>query len=244
MPDSCCPDCGGAGFFRTDAPVGDRNFGRLVPCDHPSHSESRLARLAGLSNLMPSELRKRISDIQPRANNKAVIDAAREMVKNRQGWLYVYGKAGNAKSDVLLAVTNEINAAGRGPALYVEFSRLLNWITEAHTEESSRSAFAAEKGRFPDSQGYIARLDRIVSFPVICIDEFDKARMTDFREEFLFEFMNLRWRQAVDGKSATLFASQTAPIDWPDPIRSRIEDGRFQIIHNLAPDGRRAMKRR
>ena len=96
----------------------------------------------------------------------------------------------------------------------------------------------------PESMGYQTRLDRISALPVILIDEFDKARMTDFREEFLFEFLNTRWRQAVAGETATLFAGQTAPIDWPDPIRSRIEDGRFKVVHNLAGDARRAMKRK
>lgn len=238
-----CPACGGTGFFRLDAPVGHRDFGRLVPCDHPSHSESRLSRLAGLSNLLPTEMRKRLRDIIQTRDNAPAIKAARDFLSDPRGsWLYLYGKAGNAKSDILLAVTNEINLAGKGPALYVEFARLLNWIGEAYAERDSRSK-ALGKGELPDSLGYVARLDRIAAFPVICIDEFDKARMTDFREEFLFEFLNTRWRQAVAGETATLFASQTAPIDWPDPIRSRIEDGRFEVVHNLAPDGRRAMQR-
>lgn len=238
LPSEGCPACGGTGFFRMDAPVGHRDFGRLSPCDHPSHTQARLSRLAGLSNLLPVEIKKRLRDIKSNSRNAEVLKAAREMVNNPRGWwLYIYGKAGNAKSDVLLAVTNEINAAGKGPALYVEFTRLLNWISEAYAERDSRSK-ALAKGEMPDSMGYMARLDRIAAFPVIAIDEFDKARMTDFREEFLFEFLNTRWRQAVAGETATLFASQTAPIDWPDPIRSRIEDGRFRVVHNLAADGR------
>lgn len=244
-----CPQCKGAGFFRLDAPAGSRDFGRLIPCDHPSHTSSRLSRLAGLSNLLPVELGKRLRDIRPNGKNREVLDAAKEMIREPRGWwLYLYGKAGNAKSDVLLAVTNETNAAGKGPALYVEFTRLLNWITEANSEKDYRSKFLAgghgQEGGMPESMGYIARLDRITSFPVIAIDEFDKARMTDFREEFLFEFLSARWRQAVAGETATLFASQTAPIDWPDPIRSRIEDGRFKVVHNLAGDARWAMKRK
>lgn len=240
-----CPACGGTGFFRLDAPVGTRDFGRLDACDHPSHTDQRLARLAGLSNLLPAETRKRLSDIKRNRQNGKVIDAAREMIDNPRGWwLYLYGKAGNAKSDVLLAVANEVNAAGYGPALYVEFTRLLGWISEAYAERDARSTALKTDGSIPDSLGYIARLDRIAAFPVIAIDEFDKARMTDFRAEFLFEFLNTRWRQAVAGETATLFAGQTAPIDWPDPIRSRIEDGRFRVVHNLAPDARPDQKGR
>lgn len=239
-----CPACGGTGFFRLDAPVGTPGFGRLEVCDHPSHTLARLARLAGLSGLLPAEAKKRLTDIKANDNNKEMLKAAREMIHQPAGWwLYLYGKAGNAKSQVLLAIHNEINATGRGPALYVEFARLLNWIGEAYAERDFRSK-AMTSGGLPDSVGYQARLDRIVALPVILIDEFDKARMTDFRNEFLFEFLNTRWRQAVAGETATIFAGQTAPIDWPDPIRSRIEDGRFKVVHNPAGDARRAMKRR
>lgn len=239
-----CPDCNGAGFFRHDVPVGHKDFGRLMPCDNPIHTSARLHRLAGLSNLMPAETRKRIKDIKPNTHNGEIVKAAKEMVKNPCGWwLYIYGKAGNAKSDILIAVCNELNILGVD-ALYIEFTRLLNWISEAYTERDTRNKYATKEGILPDSMGYQARLDRIAAFPVIAIDEFDKARMTDFREEFLFEFLNLRWRQAAAGKSATLFASQTAPIDWADPIRSRIQDGRFRVIHNLAGDARPLIKSR
>lgn len=244
MP-TTCPDCGGTGFFRLDAPVGSRDFGRIVPCRHPSHSRDKLSRLAGLSNLMPAELEKRLRDIRRNKDNGPMLAAAKEMIRTPRGsWLYLYGKAGNAKSDVLLAVCNEINASDKGPALFVEFARLLNWISEAYAEKAARGKAMRMDGEMPDSMGYIARLDKITSFPVIAIDEFDKARLTDFREEFLFEFLNTRWRQAVAGETSTLFASQTAPIDWHDPIRSRIEDGRFKIVHNLAPDARPEMKRK
>lgn len=241
-----CPECGGSGFFRLDAPVGSKEFGRVVPCDHPSHAETRLSRLSGLSNLLPNEATKRIKDIKPNGANTELLKAAKEMIDDPLGrWLYIYGKAGNAKSDILLAIVNEVNTRGGGPAMLVEFSRLLNWITEANAEKDYR-AKSLKSGIGPAdwaNEGYIDRLERIATIRILAIDEFDKVRMTDFREEFLFEFLNLRWRQAVAGTTATLFASQTAPIDWPDPIRSRIEDGRFRVVHNLAGDARRAMKR-
>lgn len=246
-PQVNCPKCNGMGFFRTDAPVGSRDFGKIVPCDHPSHNQERLLRLAGLSKLLPSEARKRLRDIRKNDLNHEILNAAREMIDEPRGrWLYMYGPAGNAKSDVLLAVCNEVNIAGKGPAQFVELARLLDWITEANAEKEYRTR-SMKGGIGPENwnnEGYIDRFERVVNIPVLAIDEFDKVRLTDFREEFLFEFLNTRWRQAVDGVTATLFAGQTAPMVWPDPIRSRIEDGRFKVVHNLAGDGRRASKRK
>jgi hypothetical protein len=71
----------------------------------------------------------------------------------------------------------------------------------------------------------------------LAIDEIDQARMTEFAEEFRFDFFDERYRQAVNGVTVTLFASQTDTDQLPDPLRSRFSQ--FPVVHNAAGDARK-----
>jgi DNA replication protein DnaC len=167
------------------------------------------------------------------------------MIEAPYGWLYLYGGPGNAKSEVLMAIVNELNLAGRGPALYLKFSYLLNRMRAAFAEQDYHHA-QARAGLSPEqwqNLGYLERFERLKAVPVLAIDELDKVRLTEFGLEFTFDFLDERYRQAIHGQTVTLFAGQTCPDDLPAPLSSRIYDGRFQVIHNPAGDARPAMRR-
>lgn len=66
--------------------------------------------------------------------------------------------------------------------------------------------------------------------------------MTEFATEFQFDVLDERYRSAIDGETMTIFASNTPPIELPAPIRSRVMDGRFQVVHNPGGDARPQMK--
>jgi hypothetical protein len=226
-----CPDCHGMGFFRLDVPPGDRRFGKPVPCDNPLHTAERLDRAAQLSNLHPGDLARRLADIDPNTGNSAMLIAACKMVDNPAGpagWLYIWGGPGNAKSEVLIAMVNEVNEAGRGPAMYVTYSHLVNWVREAHRPDATES--------------YIKRLERLKALRLIAVDETDKARDTEFSQEFRFEFLDERYRQGILGTSAMVFASNTDPALLPLPLYDRVRDGRFTIVENTAPSARPHMR--
>lgn len=224
-----CPDCGGLGFFRLDVPPGHRDFGKAIPCDNPFHTPERLNRLAALSNLNAGDLARCLNDIRGDEHNRPMLQAAREMITAPYGWLYIWGGPGNAKTEVLISVVNEVNAAGKGPAMYCTFTDLVNWVREAFRDNAD--------------DGYIGRFRKVLGIKLLAIDEMDKARSTEFADEFRFHFLDERYRQAIRGETALVFASNTDPKLLPLPLWDRVRDGRFKIVHNTAPSARPVMRR-
>ena len=224
------------GYFRADVEPGHPQFGKLIPCDNEAHHADRMAKLARISGLLPQDLERRLSDILRIEGNEAMLDAAAAMLTKPFGWLWIWGGPGNAKSEVMIAIINELNLSGRGPAVYTKFSTIIDYMRDAFNERQQRD-------KTPDIDlGYIARFERLKSIKVLAIDEMDKARDTPFMMDFRFDFLDERYRQAVNGKSVTLFASNTNPASLPDAIYDRARDGRFVIVHNLAGSARPNMK--
>jgi DNA replication protein DnaC len=228
----------------------DPRFGKPIACDGPFHTPDRLARLAALSNLSAGDLTRRLSDIDEmhyfrkvRAvdddgkeiwcdeleSNRAMLQAARKMIKDPFGWLYIHGGPGNAKSEVLISIVNEANGSGNGPAMYVTFSHLVNWVREANKPGAA--------------EDYIARFDRLLNIKLLAVDEMDKARSTEFADEFRFHFLDERYRQAIRGETQMIFASNSNPDILPIPLWDRIRDGRFKVVENTAPSARPRMRR-
>lgn len=255
-----CPLCCGNGFLRLDNPVGHPRFGKFEPCPHPSHQADRLARLARVSEMQPGEMARRVSDIKrveqrvkikqfdPAQNkeieaveirsNHAMLDAANQMLADPHGWLWIWGGPGNAKSEVLIAMVNELNERGHGPAVYTKFTKLVDYMRDAFDERKRR----ADDPGF--DLGYIARFNRLKSIKVLAIDEMDKVRETPFLNDFRFDFLDDRYRQGVNGQTITLFASNDNPATLPDPIWDRVRDGRFRVVHNQAASARPYMRRK
>lgn len=239
-----CPDCKGAGFFRCDVPVGDPDFGKLVRCKNPVHAPDRVRRLAGFSGLDQDDLKRRLCDIKKNGENDAVLEAAREIALNPRGWLFIHGGPGNAKTEILIAVINEINAANQGPAMFIKLSKLVNLMRNSYAEREyqTKQMYAGNDPENWQRLGYLDRFEQLKNIKVLAIDEFDKVRTTDFGLEFIFDFMDERYRQAVHHQTLTIMASQTSPEALPDPLSSRINDGRFKVICNEAGDTRPDME--
>jgi len=217
--------------------VGHSQFGRLVPCDHPVHHAVRLAGLAKVSGLMANDASRRLADIKRVAGNEAMLDAARGLLDNPYGWLWIWGGPGNAKTEVLIAIVNEITISGRGPAVYAKFSTIVDYMRDAFAERNQRA-------KDPEtSLGYIDRFEKLKAIKLLAIDEMDKARATPFMQDFRFDFLDERYRQGVSAQTVTLFASNLTPATMPDPIWDRVRDGRFKIVHNQAGSARPDMRR-
>jgi DNA replication protein DnaC len=243
-----CPDCKGKGFVRVDVPLGHELFGKALRCTNPAHEPQWKARLAARSGLNPEDLSVRLADIgevhhhDGEVSNRAMLEASRAFVADPFGFLYVWGDWGNAKSEALIAIVNELNAKGAGTiAMYIKFSKLVEYMREAFADRKRRDAN-------PDADmSYQRRFEEIRAIPALAIDEFDfaagKVRLTEFVEEFRFDFLDDRYRDAITGRTATVFASNSPPESLPEPIYDRIRDGRFKIVRNTAPSSRPAMRR-
>jgi DNA replication protein DnaC len=225
------------GFVRYDVPVEHPSFGKPIPCANPVHQPARLERLAAVSGLHGDDLNISLDDIRLDPGNRDMVTAAREVLDDYYGWIYLWGGPGNAKTVVLKAMINAANQAGRGPAMYTSFTTLVNWMRDSFREQKAKDAdpFA--------NMGYIERFERIKAIPFLAIDEMDKARSTEFADEFRFSFLDERYQQALRGETVTVFASNSSPGSLPPALMDRVRDGRFKVIQVTTPSFRPGMQR-
>lgn len=239
LPQPECDICGGAGYFRRDVAVGHPDFGKLIRCENSVHFKQRLHKLSSLSQMHPSDTGLRLSDIDRIPGNETMIAACQKMLESPRGWLYIWGGPGNAKTLALKAMCNHLTEAGYFPVVYIKFSRLVEIVRKANTAQYAKQKHFREYGNFTEwDNSYIDTFDRLLAIRVLAIEEFDKARMTEFAAEFRFDFLDERYEQAVRGETITLFASQDPPTALPAPLSSRMSDGRFVVVKNTAGDSR------
>jgi len=237
---SNCPVCKGAGVIAKPVEFGDPEWGKrgnIEPCPHPCHVPERAAKLAHISGLNEADLDIRLSDISLSRGNAGMINAAREFIAGGTAaqWLYIWGGYGNAKSVCLMAVVNEINASGRGPAIYVKMTDLVEHMRAA-ARASKDLANGVEAG-----MAYIHRFNTYKQTPVLALDELTRVRDTALAEDFVFNFLDERYRGALRRQTSTIFASNTNPAALDGALFDRMRDSRFQIVENTAPSSRPTM---
>lgn len=227
-----CPTCGtpaNVGLMRSDAMPGERDFGKLIKCNHEFHQQTREQRLQKISQLGPDDVKRQLSDIGRNPGNAAMLDAAQDAIKTGYGWYYLWGGPGNAKSEVLKAIVNDMNKTGRGPAVYTTFGRLLMYM---------RAAFNKDAG-----QSEIARFDELVRVRCLAVDEMDKPKESDWMLDFRFQFLDARYISAVNGETLTIYAGNPNPkIVFDEVMFDRFRDGRFMIVQNTAKSARPAQR--
>lgn len=236
-----CPDCGGMGYVAYDAPIGHPQFGKLTKCLNPAHQDTRLDdKLSRLSDLRPEDLDLRLADIAEMPGNEAMLTACRRMLETPRGWLYLWGAPGNAKSIALRAMCNELAVMGFYPVVYIKFSRLVEIVRQAQAAQYARREHLKKYGNLDEwDNGYEDTKNRLLKIKVLAIEEFDKARVTEFAQEFRFEFLDERYEQGIRGETITLFASNAHPSEFTEPaLVSRFTSGKFIIAQNTAGDAR------
>ncbi len=225
-----CKECNWTGYFRLDVPTSDPRFGKLQKCGcQVGIDQSRLQRLSGLSEM---EMRIMLDDIDTAngAGTEQMVKAARAFVAAPVGMLTIHGTTGNAKTAVLQGIVNELVRAGV-EAVYITAFDIMGYI---------RSAFDSK--REVSDLGAYERLKRLERVRVLCIDELDKVRWTEFVQEQVTDLIDVRYRSGAAGEAGTVIAMNDSPENLPDWIYSRMRDGRNQIIKNTDADMRPEME--
>jgi len=219
-----CKICGDVGWYRRDVPVDHPDFGKLVPCS--CWEAERIAHLVNLSGLKQHETHT-LDDLTVYDDASwKMVDLGRRFVVQPRGWLYLWGGPGNGKSLILQAVVNELTARGVG-AVYTTFSDLLDLIRDTFSRDAEES--------------YQSRFWRLQRVTVLAVDEFDKINETPWVSELRSKLMDHRYRDAIGGETATLFASNSNPREaLPGWICSRVFDRRFTVHHHQGGDVRPA----
>jgi DNA replication protein DnaC len=209
-------------------PPDHPEFGRLLLC--ACQASARLARLADLSGLKAHERAYRLADLVAfNAASRALIQQVEAFIASPRGWLWLWGAPGNGKTLALQVAINETLARGY-TAIYTTCSDLLDMMRATFDPGS------------PGDETFIHRFRRLQDIQVLAIDEFDKVNQTEFVREFRTKLVDHRYRDAIGGDSATLFASNDDPAHLPDWIADRVHDGRFKVFHNAGRSVRAAKK--
>lgn len=190
--------------------------GVAQPCPDCAHLR-RAERLQTASGLNPAERLIRLDDvlITGGGTDEAVL-AARKFLINPTRILTLWGGSGNAKTLILQAVVNECLERSVS-AVYTTLYDLAGYVREAFRN---------------DSESAWQRVRRFQSVNVLCIDEFDKVKMTEWIEELETAIINRRYRDGLAGLCGTLIAMNESPSELPPWISSRLHDGRNRIVHN------------
>lgn len=179
--------------------------------------------IASWQQLPPDAVGVTLESLWDMPDQDQAIAAVERFCANPVGWLTFGGEYGVGKTALLYATLNRL-AAQRRYGRYITAPELIDKLRNL-----------IRHGGDPDKY-----LDRWCDAPLIAVDELDKVDLTPFAEKSLFRLFNARYqRLALCG---TLLAynldreSNLLPF-----LRSRIADGRFQLIILAGDDVRPAL---
>jgi DNA replication protein DnaC len=225
-----CPRCKGLGFLRRDLPVGDPDFGRLVPCT---------CRLEEIETIRTNELR-RLSNLESvarytfdrfvpqghglnpekRRNLQYAFDLAKEFAAEPKGWLILIGGYGCGKTHLAAAIANH-RVAYNHPALFVNVPDLLDHLRATFSPTSDVS--------------YDQRFETVRTAPLLILDDLGTENATPWASEKLYQILNYRYNSQLP----TVITSNHRLEEIDVRLRSRMNDQDLcQIYMVLAPDYR------
>lgn len=218
-----CPVCGGIGYVRFEVPVSDPNFGKIQFCPR---SVSRV--YASGSGLDESERGMTWDAVADLNNAREAVKVVQSVIELGKGWVFLWGDPGLAKTLVLQIAVAEYVRSGR-EGVYVRMVEIIDDV---------RKAFDSGD---PSSEE-LRRIERWSKVPLLAIDEFDRSNETNWSENRRFLLMDRRYQETLRGNGVTLMASNSDPKLLSAYLRSRIFDGRFDVIQLKGDDVRRGME--
>jgi DNA replication protein DnaC len=236
QPTEVCPICGGVGFLRRDLPVGDPNFGKLVPCICRQNETNQAARyrLYQLSNLEAFKTmsfasfsvqgRLGLADEQIRSLQYA-LSQAQQFAANPRGWLLLMGSYGCGKTHLAAAVANTCVEFGM-QTIFLTVPDLLDWL---------RYSYDATDDTFE------RRFEELKNINLLVLDDLGAHNSTNWAAEKLFQIMDYRYLR----KLPTVVTSNLELEDLDDRVRSRLQDPDLvTCVRISAPDYRSPVKDR
>jgi len=148
-----------------------------------------------------------------------MVSACRRFMKSKTGMLSIYGGYGNGKSTALRSIVNQCLSEGI-EARYMTMYEVMAYAREAF---ESRQAGDTDAGR----------ITRLAGTRVLCLDELDKGRMSDYAIEIQTHLFEVRYRRAdvLGTVVAWNGALDTLKMPW---VVSRVSE--FEVVNNTDAD--------
>ena len=221
-----CPICHGLGWIRYDVSVHHDKFGKLDEC--PNRAKRGWDSDLGISvnealTLNWNEFIETDAVVRMRGAYSAVF-------KLGHGWVYIYGVPGNGKTIMAKAAAVYARQKLGMKVRYRKLSQVMNNL----------------RSSYDDDYGQIVYQDRLKEWsnvPVLILDEIGRDRQTEFSKQTLSDIMDVRYENALKGKSITVWIGNFAPEDILEPYQvDRVKDGRFWVVKIAGKSVRSAMK--
>lgn len=213
-----CEACEGTGYYRYAVEQDHPYWGKIFPC--PVCNQETIDSLCGLK---ANERFITLDSIRTanRPKTKLMVDAALNFIERPRGFLSFHGTNGNGKTLALMAIVNAMLKQGIN-ARYLTASKLLAYMRDTFKKDSSETDYD--------------RLDELASLPVLCIDELEKLRDSDYSREIQQELINERYRGAGVLGTVLVWNGGLEAVPWAS-VTSRLSE--FPVIENTDSDMRR-----
>lgn len=216
--------------MRTDAPVGNPDFGRVTICSCRQKEviQAAYARIYRLSNLeafrgmtfenFNVEGLVGMSDEQIRSLNTAR-NAAQYYANHLDGWLLLLGTYGVGKTHLAASLANFAVDLGV-PTLFLTVPDLLDWL---------RYAYGSQESNFE------TRFEEIRNMNLLVLDDLGTQNATPWAEEKLYQILNHRYVNRLP----TVITTNQALDEIEGRIQSRLRDPELvRVVRIEAPDHR------
>lgn len=228
--DPDCPVCAGLGYVRQDLPLGDPDFGKILPCvcmqkKLVAGARQRLFELSNLERLQDKtfetfHVRGRIGLGPEQANSlETAFNHAQQYAQNLKGWLLLHGGYGCGKTHLAAAIANFVVGMGI-PTLFITVPDML---------DSLRFSFNDTETPFAE------HFEEIRQVALLVLDDFGTQNATPWAQEKLFQILNYRYINNLP-----LVITTNLDLDEMEGrIRSRLQDPELVTRVNMrAPDFR------
>jgi DNA replication protein len=162
----------------------------------------------------PSLAKKTFENFKPDTQTEAY-EAARLYAANPSGTLVLYGTFGTGKTHLLAAVCNE--------ALYK------HGVSSRFT--TAPELFGAIQQKIAHNEDYYALVEGAAKIPLFVIDDIDKSKWTEFREEIYFAIIDRRSKRGLPTAISTNRLDQLADFVG-GAVCSRLKLGQIAIPMN------------
>lgn len=144
-------------------------------------------------------------------------EAARLYAANPSGTLVLYGTYGTGKTHLLAAICNEALALHGKSSLFA----------------TSPDLFGSILQKISHNEDYYALVDRAARTPLLVIDDIDKSKHSDFKEEIYFAIIDKRAKQGLPTAISTNKLDKLADFVG-GAVCSRLQIGQIAIAMNGA----------